>query len=70
MKLQLGDRILWGGSKGRVEFVVGSGDLPPEWASSEEWFREEFGRGFMLNTERAGLVFECDTEDLAFLARG
>jgi hypothetical protein len=59
-----------GGRPGTVLFVLGSSDVPVEWADSELWLGKADATGFMLSTELAGLVFqEQSDEDLTFLAR-
>lgn len=64
-----GDQISWADKPGRVLFVLGR-EFPADWASSESWFMEEYGRGFMLDTQEMGLVFEDERdEDLQFLGR-
>lgn len=69
-EIRSGDQISWAGQPGRVQFVLGSSDVPADWSDSIDWFVEEYGDGFMLDTEYAGLVFQYDSdEDLDFLGR-
>ena len=61
-RIEVGDRVLWHGSAGRVVFIVS--DLPPD-----DWYRQEFGTGFMLDVEGTGRVLEREAdEDLEFVA--
>ena len=66
-----GDHILWAGKPGRVVFVFRSPEIPPGWSASDmDWFLEEHGEGYMLETEIAGRVFENESEgDLEFVSR-
>lgn len=69
-EIQAGDRISWAGKPGCVLFVLGSSEIPSDWASQIDWFVKEYKEGFMLDTEIAGLVFEYESdEDLEFLSR-
>lgn len=68
--IRAGDRILWAGKPGIVVFVLGSPDIPAEWADPATWLRKAEAVGFMLDTEVAGLVFqEQSDEDLTLLGR-
>ena len=68
-ELRIGDRVLWNGDPASVVFVLGN-QLPSEWSASEHWFLEQYGQGFMLDTQVAGLVFECESdEDLKLVER-
>jgi hypothetical protein len=53
-EIQSGDRILYRGEPGPVEFVSGRGD------SQTGWYVERFGGGFVSKAD----------EDLEFAARG
>jgi hypothetical protein len=55
-EIRPGDRIRWAGRPGHVVFVVGSPDVPQEWAGQMDWFREEYGGGFMVEVQGAGLA--------------
>jgi hypothetical protein len=64
-----GDRILYHGEPGEVEFVVADHTGDP----SKDWYLEQFpGGGFMITAKGFGSVFlgEGDIdEDLEFVAR-
>jgi hypothetical protein len=63
-----GDRILYHGESGYVEFVVSRRTDNPE----RDWFLDEFGGGVMVNAETFGSVFihePHDDEDLELVAR-
>jgi hypothetical protein len=69
-EIRAGDDISWAGKPGRVVFVLGSSEVPADWACMKEWLPKEDAEGFMLDTEVAGLVFEYESnEDLKFLGR-
>ena len=64
-----GDRILYHGEPGEVEFVVADRAGDP----SKDWYLEQFpGGGCMISAKGFGSVFlgECDIEDLEFVSRG
>jgi hypothetical protein len=64
--VRAGDRIIYGGSPGRVEFVAMPGS--PDTA----WYVEQFGGGCMLLTQSFGRVFIDKTEnaeDLELVSR-
>jgi hypothetical protein len=63
-EIQSGDRILYHGEQGQVEFVAKVGD--PE----TDWYVEQFCGGCMVLAPSFGRVFisEAD-EDLEFVAR-
>lgn len=65
--VQSGDRILYHGEAGQVEFVAKLGD--PETG----WYVEQFGGGCMILVPSFGCVFLSKTdedEDLEFVSRG
>jgi len=69
-EILLGDSILWAGNPGTVVFVLNVPGVPEYWASSREWFLEEYGEGFMLDVEGPGLVFQNESdEDLDLVSR-
>jgi hypothetical protein len=69
-EIRAGDRISWAGKPGCVRFVLGSSDIPPEWACTKDWLGKEDVEGFMLDNEIAGLVFQYQSdEDLEFIGR-
>ncbi len=69
-KICPGDRITWDGRPGRVIFVLGSPDNPPEEFGSYDWYVETENGGFMLEVEGVGLVFESvSDEDLQLVER-
>jgi hypothetical protein len=69
-KIRAGDMISWAGKPGRVLFVLGSLEVPPDWSCMNDWHGKQEAEGFMLDTEVAGLVFECESdEDLEFIGR-
>ena len=70
-EIRTGDRVTWAGTPGCVMCVLGSRDvLDDEWESMRGWLEQEYGEGYMLDTELAGLVFEYESdEDLEFVAR-
>jgi hypothetical protein len=69
-EVKSGDRIIYHGEPGKVEFVVVglTGDR------AMDWYVEQFpGGGFMVNANGVGSVFlgESDIdEDLEFVSRG
>lgn len=66
--IQKGDRILYGGGSGVVEFVADPDISDPDTA----YFVETFGGGCMILTEKFGSIFldEPDAdEDLSFVSR-
>jgi hypothetical protein len=68
-EIRPGDRILYAGDPGEVEFVVTATTGDP----AMDWYLEEFpGGGFMINTSKFGRVFLDDpkkNEDLQFVSR-
>jgi hypothetical protein len=69
-EIRAGDRISWANKSGRVKFVLGSSNVPVDWACTKDWLGKEVAEGFMLDTEIAGLVFQYESdEDLEFLGR-
>ena len=63
--VEAGDFIRWHGDDGIVLFVVG--DLP-----ADDWYRQEFGHGAMLEVQGAGRVLEqeiASREDIEFVDR-
>ncbi len=68
--MKKGDRILYGGEPGHIEFVADPND--PE-ADPHDWYIEEFGGGCMVVTESWGAIFidaDDPDEDLELVARG
>lgn len=63
-EIQSGDRILYHGEPGQVEFVAKRGN------SETDWYVERFGGGCMILAPSFGRVFisEAD-EDLEFVGR-
>jgi len=63
-EIRAGDRVLWHGDPGRVEFVASAAD--PE----GKWFFDQFGGGCMVVVEAAGRVCEPEADqDLEFVSR-
>lgn len=61
-----GDRILYHGEHGEVEFIADAAD--PE----TDWYVEQFGGGCMITATGFGSVFlssTADREDLEFVSR-
>lgn len=68
--IRAGDRILWADKVGTVVFVLGSLDVPAQWADPATWLGKADAKGFMLDTEVAGLVFQEESdEDMTLLSR-
>ena len=68
--IRAGDRISLSGDRGRVLFVLGTRDAVAEFGGGLDWFVEEYGRGFMLDTEGLGQVFQEESdEDLELVSR-
>jgi hypothetical protein len=65
-EIRKGDRILYHGEPGQVEFVAVAKRGDP----ATDWYVDEFGGGCMIQASGFGLVFisEAD-EDLEFVAR-
>jgi len=65
-----GDRITWGARRATVVFVLGSPDVPAEWADPVTWLGKADAEGFMLDVEGIGLVFEeHSNEDIELIRR-
>jgi hypothetical protein len=63
-EVRSGDRVLYHGEPGQVEFVAKRGD--PE----TSWYVEQFGGGCMILAPSFGRVFLSEAEeDLEFVAR-
>jgi hypothetical protein len=63
-EIRAGDHIRLAGRMGYIEFVLGP-DTDPS-----DWYKTEFGKGFMLNAEGMGNVFMRESdEDLEFIRR-
>ena len=63
-EIQSGDRILYHGEPGQVEFVAKSGD------HETGWYVEQFGGGYMILAPSFGRVFISKAdEDLEFVSR-
>lgn len=70
-EIRAGDRILYHGESGRIEFVAKRGEPAPQRDSVLEWYIEQFGGGCMVNAPNWGRIFVTDpNEDLEFVARG
>lgn len=68
--IHAGDRITLSGDPGRVLFVLATRDAVAEFEGQLDWFTNEFGRGFMLDTKGLGHVFQEESnEDLALVGR-
>ena len=62
-----GDKILYHGERGKVEFVAVPGD------PKTDWYIEQYGNGCMILVPSFGRVFLAtpdEDEDLEFLERG
>jgi hypothetical protein len=69
-EIRAGDRILYRGESGRVEFVATRGDPGPQRDSVLEWHIEQFGGGCMVDAPNWGRIFVTEpNEDLEFVAR-
>ncbi len=69
--MKKGDRILYGGEPGHIDFVADPND--PEADPEGDWSIEEFGGGCMVVTEKWGSIFidaDDPDEDLELVARG
>ena len=65
--IRAGDRVRCGDWTGTVVFVLGTGSFAPGY-NPADWLY--LGRGFMVEYDRAGLVFsEHADEDLELVAR-
>ena len=63
-EIQPGDRVLYHGDAGVVEFIASAGD--PETA----WYVQQFGRGCMINADGWSRVFVSEPdEDLELVSR-
>jgi hypothetical protein len=65
-KIEPGDRVLYHGERGRVEFVA----IPED--PEMKWYAEQYGNGCMILAPSFGRVFVtecCQDEDLRFLSR-
>ncbi len=68
--VRAGDHITLSGDRGRVLFVLGTRDAVAEFDGGLDWFVDEFGRGFMLDTDGMGHVFQEESyEDLELVSR-
>ena len=73
-EIQAGDRILYHGESGRIEFVVKRGERTPrvDEVVDEvmEWYVEQFGGGCMVDAPNWGRIFVTEPDDdLEFVAR-
>jgi hypothetical protein len=69
-----GDRVLYGGNPGEVEFVIDPrGSAEDRRAEQYDWFMEEYGGGVMIREPKVfGRMFVSDPEtdeDLVFVSR-
>jgi hypothetical protein len=60
--VRAGDLVRWHNDEVPTEviFVVSTGDFPPRYLESKQWFVSKFGQGIMIKTELAGLVLESE----------
>ena len=58
-EIRKGDRILFHGEPGHVEFVADPADEDPE----TEWYIQEYGGGVGIIEDRLGRSFISNTED-------
>lgn len=66
-EIQPGDRILYHGEPGQVEFLATPGD------AETAWYAGQFGGGCMIVAQGFGRIFLSkpgEEEDLAFVSRG
>ena len=66
-EIRSGDRVVYHGEAGKIEFVAIPGD------SENTWYIEQFGGGCMILVPSFGRVFENkpeEAEDLEFISRG
>lgn len=69
-EIRAGDRVLYHGEPGRVEFVAKRDERRPQLDSTTEWYIEQYGGGCMVNAPSWGSVFVTEPdEDLEFIAR-
>ena len=74
-EIRAGDRILYQGHAGRVEFVVLRGERGPQSDDPHvdevmEWHVEQFGGGCMVDAPNWGRIFVTEPDDdLEFVAR-
>ena len=70
-EIHVGDEVLYDEVPARVHFVIGRGEFAGGFAEQKEWFREEYGKGVMIESESMGfLMFDEADEDLEFVRRG
>ena len=68
--IRAGDRVRYGGVLARIVFVLGSDELPSPGVPGRDWYEEELKRGFMLEQDGGGWIFQEETdEDLEFISR-
>lgn len=68
-EVRKGDRVLFHGEPGEVEFIVDAFISDP----TMDWYMKEYGPGVMVAEPKAGRTFVSDTEaaeDLQFVSRG
>jgi hypothetical protein len=68
-EIRKGDKVLFHGERGQVEFVVDALVGAP----AMDWYMKEHGPGAMIVEPTAGRTFISDTEnaeDLEFVSRG
>jgi hypothetical protein len=71
-EIRAGDRILYHGEPGTVEFVAMREEDAPLLDPATEWNIEQFGSGCMVNARNFGCVFvdePKEDDDLEFVAR-
>jgi hypothetical protein len=62
-----GDRVLFHGEPGEIEFIADAAD------PDSDWFVAEFGGGCMISAQGFGCVFipsTADEEEVEFVSRG
>lgn len=64
--IRVGDRVEHGPWTGVVVFVLGTGDFAPGY-DLQHW--AYLGRGFMIEYDKAGLVFSDEADEEVLLAR-
>ena len=69
-EIHIGDRILHAGEPAEIVLVIGRDEFEGEFAIQKDWYKQKYGRGFMVKGGPGGLVLcnEAD-EDIQFVAR-
>lgn len=69
-EIRIGDRILFAGESAEIVFVIGRDEFEGDFAKQRDWFKSEYGRGFMLTCQSMGLTMQEEAdEDIAFVSR-